>query len=52
VAAMAAEVGLGSAETRAALGRLETEGWLVRRDLGGWERTLTGGKPLEQMPDD
>jgi len=27
------------AETRAALGRLEAEGYLVRRDLGGWERT-------------
>jgi DNA processing protein len=26
------------AETRAALGRLEAEGHLVRRDLGGWER--------------
>jgi DNA-binding GntR family transcriptional regulator len=27
------------AETRAALGRLEAEGYLVRLDLGGWERT-------------
>ncbi len=26
------------AETRAALGRLEADGHLVRRDLGGWER--------------
>ena len=26
-------------ETRAALGRLEVDGYLVRRDLGGWERT-------------
>jgi DNA processing protein len=26
------------AETRAALGRLEADGYLVRRDLGGWER--------------
>ena len=26
-------------ETRAALGRLEADGYLVRRDLGGWERT-------------
>jgi DNA processing protein len=29
------------AETRAALGRLEAEGHLVRRDLGGWERTAS-----------
>jgi DNA processing protein len=27
-----------TAQTRAALGRLEAEGYLVRRDLGGWER--------------
>jgi DNA processing protein len=27
------------ADARAALGRLEAEGFLVRRDLGGWERT-------------
>jgi DNA processing protein len=27
-----------AAETRAALGRLEADGFLVRRDLGGWER--------------
>jgi predicted Rossmann fold nucleotide-binding protein DprA/Smf involved in DNA uptake len=25
-------------QTRAALGRLEADGYLVRRDLGGWER--------------
>jgi DNA processing protein len=31
--------GLTAGETRAALGRLEAEGYLVRRDLGGWERT-------------
>ena len=29
------------AETRAALGRLEADGYLVRRDLGGWERAAT-----------
>jgi DNA processing protein len=29
------------AETRAALGRLEVEGYLVRRDIGGWERALS-----------
>jgi DNA processing protein len=57
VGAIAAEANLDSAETRAALGRLETEGWLVRRDLGGWERTLGGPEPLpsdqeESMPDD
>jgi DNA processing protein len=28
------------ADVRAALGRLEAEGYLVRRDLGGWERVL------------
>jgi DNA processing protein len=42
VGAIAAALHLDSAETRAALGRLEAEGWLVRRDLGGWERTLGG----------
>ena len=42
VGAIAAALNLDSAETRAALGRLEAEGWLVRRDLGGWERTLGG----------
>jgi DNA processing protein len=40
VAAIAEATNLDSAETRAALGRLEAEGYLVRRDLGGWERTL------------
>jgi DNA processing protein len=43
VGAIAAATKLDSGETRAALGRLEAEGWLVRRDLGGWERTL--GRP-------
>ena len=43
VGAIAAATNLDSGETRAALGRLEAEGWLVRRDLGGWERTL--GRP-------
>jgi DNA processing protein len=64
VGAIAAATNLGSGETRAALGRLEAEGWLVRRDLGGWERTLGGPEPLpggdeldqvreeEPMPDD
>lgn len=49
VAAIAEAAGLSSAETRAALGRLEAEGYLVRRDLGGWERTMGGG---ERMPDE
>jgi len=34
---IAREVGLTAAETRSALGRLEADGYLVRRDLGGWE---------------
>jgi DNA processing protein len=46
VGAIAAALNLDSAETRAALGRLEAEGWLVRRDLGGWERTLGGPEPV------
>jgi DNA processing protein len=41
VDAIAAEVGLTASEVRASLGRLEAEGWLVRRDLGGWERAAT-----------
>ena len=40
VSAIAEEAGIGVGETRAALGRLEAEGYLVRRELGGWERTL------------
>ena len=39
VEAVATETGRSIAETRAALGRLEAEGYLVRGDLGGWERT-------------
>jgi DNA processing protein len=46
VGAIAAALSLDSAETRAALGRLEAEGWLVRRDLGGWERALGGPEPV------
>jgi DNA processing protein len=49
VGAIADAVGLTTGETRAALGRLEAEGYLVRRELGGWERTLGGG---EAMPED
>ena len=37
------EIALGTgrpvAEVRAALGRLEADGYLARRELGGWERT-------------
>ena len=33
-----ARTGRSAAQTRAALGRLEADGYLVRRDLGGWER--------------
>jgi DNA processing protein len=39
VEAVAAVTGLRISQTRAALGRLEVDGYLVRRDLGGWERT-------------
>jgi DNA processing protein len=38
VEAIARVTGRTAAATRAALGRLEAEGYLVRRDLGGWER--------------
>ena len=41
VDAIASELHLAASDVRAALGRLETEGWLVRRDLGGWERAAT-----------
>jgi DNA processing protein len=42
VAAIAEEAGMSTGEARAAIGRLEAEGYLVRRDLGGWERALRG----------
>jgi DNA processing protein len=38
VDAIARELHLTASDVRATLGRLEGEGWLVRRDLGGWER--------------
>jgi DNA processing protein len=41
VDAIAREISLNASDVRAALGRLEAEGWLVRRDLGGWERAAT-----------
>jgi predicted Rossmann fold nucleotide-binding protein DprA/Smf involved in DNA uptake len=40
VAGICAELRADPAEVRAALGRLEADGHLVRRDLGGWERVL------------
>jgi len=39
VEAVARATGQTAATTRAALGRLEAEGYLTRRDLEGWERT-------------
>jgi DNA processing protein len=39
VESVARATGQSAAGTRAALGRLEAEGYLIRRDLGGWERT-------------
>ena len=38
VEAIARTTGRSIAQTRGALGRLEADGFLVRRDLGGWER--------------
>jgi len=38
VEAISRTTGGTAAQTRAALGRLEADGYLVRRDLGGWER--------------
>ena len=51
IGAIAAATNLDSGETRAALGRLEAEGWLVRRDLGGWERTLGAPEPASSGED-
>jgi DNA processing protein len=39
VEAVACDAGATVPETRAALGRLEADGYLVRGELGGWERT-------------
>ena len=52
VGAIATATNLDSGEARAALGRLEAEGWLVRRDLGGWERTLGNPEPAPGYGDD
>jgi DNA processing protein len=41
VETVARATGRTVAETRAALGRLEAEGHLIRRDLGGWERAAS-----------
>jgi DNA processing protein len=40
IEAVAGAVGATVKETRTALGRLEADGFLVRRDLGGWERAV------------
>jgi DNA processing protein len=48
VSAIAADAGTSVAAARAALGRLESDGYLVRRDLGGWERAL--GAPAAAYP--
>jgi DNA processing protein len=40
VTAIAQATRLSTAEARAALARLEAEGYLVRRGLGGWDRAL------------
>jgi len=45
VAAIAADARVGVGEARGALGRLEADGYLRRRDLGGWERTLGDPEP-------
>jgi DNA processing protein len=45
VAAIAADAGATIPAARAALGRLEAEGYLARRELGGWERTLGDAYP-------
>jgi DNA processing protein len=45
VSEIAAETGASVSEVRAALGRLEGEGYLVRRDLGGWQRALAAEAP-------
>jgi DNA processing protein len=39
VESVAVAIGRPTSEIRAALGRLEIDGYIVRRDLGGWERT-------------
>jgi DNA processing protein len=38
VEAVAGALGLTVSETRAALGRLEADGFIARSDIGGWER--------------
>ncbi|HKP19869.1 MAG TPA: DNA-processing protein DprA [Thermoleophilaceae bacterium] len=38
VETVATAAGLSVSETRAALGRLEAEGFIARSDIGGWER--------------
>jgi DNA processing protein len=38
IESVSAAAGLSVSETRAALGRLEADGFIARTDLGGWER--------------
>ncbi len=45
VAAIADDARTTIPAARAALGRLEAEGYLARRELGGWERTLGAAYP-------
>ena len=45
VAAIAAQARVTTAQARSALGRLETDGYIVRRDLAGWERSLDSAAP-------
>ena len=48
VSAIAQAVRLSTGETRAAIARLEAQGFLVRRGLEGWERAL--GVPILREP--
>ena len=50
VEAIGDATGLAVAEVRAALGRLEVDGYLVRRDLGGWERERRGDRRARCAP--
>ena len=45
VMAIAEATKLSTAEARAAIARLEADGYLVRRSLEGWERALAPGVP-------
>jgi DNA-binding transcriptional MocR family regulator len=47
ITAIAQATRLSTAEARAALARLEADGYLVRRSLGGWDRAL---RPVVSEP--